>query len=471
MTSVPFDSERSVYIARQMRLFTQIYSAQTFFYDPPTPELRIKPVDLNGTFDDIEKKASSSDGYPDDYSFQVDLMKLYQSFRDGHVGYSPDCPTTFTFYHDYPLVEIYNGEDLPSIYYADTITGNEVEEIVEINGEEVHAHLEKLVQDLPDMWWIDPDARYNTLLLAKYPVYGLEYGAFAQRTFYDQESLTMKTKSGKEIKVEWKAFLTRDQFGFTDSETFAESCLDPTFSGALRARDVRRRVPRPEELSRKVHFNHKRQLGKRDLSQQGWPSPDLVMSNYQQAIYILDSETAVWGIYSFFSELYGADETDAAVDRFFEEWAGFLEEAAALLKKKGIKRILLDVSGNGGGYIVLGILNIRKFFPESKPYYGFDMRRSPALDLLIEFSADFDSSHLSLNMTKDIDNNDFDSIQEFLGPVYKYGDYFTNIGRWDVSDNLIYAGLTAPSTGDPLFDVDNIVLVCFVLNLSVTPPH
>ena len=469
LTSVPFDSERSVYIAKQMRLFTQIYSAQAFFQDPPTPELRIKPVDLNGTFDDIEEKASRSDGYPDDYSFHVDLMKLYQSFHDGHVYYLPQCPTTFTFYHDYSLVEIYNGEDLPSIYYADTITGNEVEEIVEINGEDVHAYLEKLVQDLPETTWIDPDARYNEIFLSKSPINGVLPGSFAYRYFYDQESLTMKTKSGKEIEVEWKAYLTNDKFLFTDSMSFAESCLDPSFSGALRARDERR-VPRPGVLPRKAHPNHKRQLGKRDLSQQGWPLFDLAMSSYQQVIYILDSETAVWGIYSFSDELLAEDETDAAVDAFFWEFSSFLDEAATLLKEKGIKRILLDVSGNGGGFIALGLLTMRKLFPESNPYYGFDMRRSPALDLLVEFSADDDFSHLSLNMTKDIDGNDFSSIQDFLGPVYKYGDYFTNIARWDVSDKLIDAGLNAPSTGDPLFDVDDIVLVCFTLNRSVTPP-
>ena len=184
-----------------MRLFTQIYSAQTFFHNPPTQELRIKPVDLNGTFDEIEKKASSNDGYPSDYAFQTDLMKLYQSFHDGHVTYLPQCATIFAFYHEYPLIEIYNGQDLPSIYYADMTTGQAVEEIIEINGEDVHAHLEKLVQELPDLLWIDPDARYNTLLLSTNPIYGINYGAFSQRTFYDKDSLTIKTKSDRKSVV------------------------------------------------------------------------------------------------------------------------------------------------------------------------------------------------------------------------------------------------------------------------------
>lgn len=446
-----------------MRLFTQIYSAQTFFHNPPTPELRIKPVDLNGTFDEIEKKASSSDGYPDDYSFQTDLMKLYQSFHDGHVAYLPKCPVTFVFYHQYPLVEIYNGQDLPSIFYADVTTGNEVEEVVEVDGEDVHTHLEKLVLELPDLLWVDPDARYNTLLLSKHPVNGLLYGAFAQRSFYDKDTLTIKTTSGKEIPVQWQAFMA-ERPTFKDSTGFEESCLDPDFKGTLRARDDSSkflpRIPRSEEISREIHHYHRRQLGERASQNEPaipWPSFDLAMTGFQQGIHILDSETAVWGMYAFEES---NDPTGANATAFFKEWASFLDRGVSMLQKKGIKRILIDVSGNGGGYVALGIVTIRKFFPESQPYYGFDMRRSPALDLLIEFSADSDSSHLSLNMTKDINNNDFTSIQEFLGPVHKYGDYFTEIGRWDVSDTISSSGLSVPTTGDPPFSNDNIVLVC-----------
>lgn len=442
-----------------MRLFTQIYSAQTFFHNPPTQELRIKPVDLNGTFDEIEKKASSNDGYPSDYAFQTDLMKLYQSFHDGHVTYLPQCATIFAFYHEYPLIEIYNGQDLPSIYYADMTTGQAVEEIIEINGEDVHAHLEKLVQELPDLLWIDPDARYNTLLLSTNPIYGINYGAFSQRTFYDKDSLTIKTKSGKTIQIEWQAYMF-DRPYFKDSTGYAESCLDPDFSGKLRAREnpskALQGAPRLEELSRKLYFHRKRHLGERAATPQiPWPKYDLAMSKFQQGIHILDSETAVWGIHSFDSEVEG----DPDPESFFQEWNSFLDKAEALLKKKGIKRILIDVSGNGGGYVVLGIFTMRKLFPESQPYYGFDMRRSPALDLLIKFSADSDASHLSLNLTKDINNNDFSSIQEFLGPVHKYGDYFTQMGRWDVTDTISSSGFSLPTTGDPLFSVDNIVLV------------
>ena len=449
-----------------MRLFTQLYSAQTFFYNPPTSELRIKPVDLNGTFDEIERKASSSDGYSSDYAFQTDLMTLYDSFHDGHVKYLPDCSTTFTFYHQYPLVEVYNDNGLPSIYYVDIATGNAVEEVVEIDGEDVYKHLEKLVLELPDLPWIDADARYNSLLLSKHPINGVALGSFAQRTFYDKDSVTLKTKSGTEIRAEWLAYMF-DRPSFKDSTGFANSCLDPEFSGTLRTREdsskVQRRAPRPEKLSQEIISYHKRQLSKRTNQNKlavNWPSHDLAMSGSQQGIHILDSETAVWGLYAF-TNSNDSDDDEPDVPSFFKEWSNFIDEGVALLKEKGIKRILIDISGNGGGYLVLGIITVRKFFPESQPYYGFDLRRSPALDLLIQHSAASDESHLSLNMTKDINNKDFSSIEEFLGPVSKYGDYFTKIGRWDVSDAINTQGLSAPTTGDPPFPVEDIVLVCF----------
>ncbi|RPB27457.1 hypothetical protein L211DRAFT_819393 [Terfezia boudieri ATCC MYA-4762] len=471
LTSVPFDSKRAVYIARQMRLFTQIYSAQTFFYDPPTPELRIKRVDLNGTFDEIEQKAATKDGYPNDYIFQTDLMKLYNSFHDGHVNYIPSCAVSFPFFHNYPLIEIYNGKDLPSIYTADPVTGDLRDEIVEINGEEVHKHLERLALELPDLGWIDPDARYNTLLLSKNPQTEVAYGTFAQRTFYDEHGFKMKTKDGKEIDVQWQAYIPKQPI-FSNSREFEEmACLDPDYAGIenqkrehrghLRGGSEWRNALKEKEISREINL-YRRQISekrtgsgkltsRKTSDSMYWPQLDLAMSGTEQSIHILSAETAVWGIHAF-------EDKDQS-DSFFAQWNDFMDKAIGMLKKRGIKRILIDVSNNGGGFVALGITSIRKFFPESQPYYGFDIRRSPALDLLIEYSADADQSHLTLNMSRDINNNEFTSIQEFLGPVHKYGDYFTNMGRWDVANTIGDTGLNIPTSGDPPFSIDDIVLL------------
>jgi len=471
LTSVPFNSKRAAYIARQMRLFTQIYSAQAFFYDPPTAELRIKPVDLNGTFDEIEEKAGSSDGYPNDYAFQTTLMKLYNSFHDGHVNYIPACTVSFPFFHDYPLVEIYNGKDLPAIYIADPITGDAKEEIVEIDGEDVHKHLEKLALELPDLGWIDPDAKYNTLLLSKHPQTEISYGTFAQRTFYDQTGFTIKTKAGKKIDVQWRAFIPNDpKPNFRNSKEFEEmACLDQDYSGIENQKRnfqsrretpiTRRSPPKVNEISQTINIYKRQQLEKRSKNSKldrrqnamTWPKLDLAMDDTEQSIHILSDEVAVWGIHAF------QDRNEALT--FFDDWNAFMDRAITELKKSGIKKIIIDVSNNGGGYVALGISSIRKFFPESQPYYGFDLRRSPALDLLIEYSADADDSHLSLNMSRDINNKDFVSIQEFLGPVHKYGDYFTSMGRWDVGDAISETGLDIPTTGDPPFALDDIVLL------------
>jgi len=471
LTSVPFDSKRASYIARQMRLFTQIYSAQTFFHDPPTPELRIKPVDLNGTFDEIEKKAATKNGYTNDYMFQTDLMKLYNSFHDGHVNYIPSCAVSFPFFHNYPLIEIYNGKDLPLIYTADPVTGDLRDEIVEVNGEEVHKHLEGLALQLPDLGWIDPDARYNTLLSSKNPQTGVAYGTFAQRTFYDEHSFKMKTRDGKEIDVQWQAYIAKKP-NFKNSKEFEEkACLDQQYAGIenqkrefhLREDSLveRRRALHAKEISREINLYRRQLLEKRTgggglTSRQTqksmyWPPLNLAMAGIEQSIHILSADTAVWGIHAFEDK----DESDS----FFAQWDAFMDEAVGMLKTRGVKRILIDVSNNGGGFVALGITSIRKFFPASQPFYGFDLRRSPALDLLIEYSADADQSHLSLNMSRDINNNEFTSIQEFLGPVYKYGDYFTSMGRWDVADTIGDTGLNIPTTGDPPFSIDDIALV------------
>ncbi|KAF8472707.1 hypothetical protein BDZ91DRAFT_715641 [Kalaharituber pfeilii] len=471
LTTVPFNSKRSVYIAKQMRLFTQIYSAQTFFYNPPTAALRTKRVDLNGTFDAIEKKASSEDGYPNDYAFQTDLMALYNSFHDGHVQYLPSCAVEFPFFHNYPLVEVWDGDPnhLPAIYTADPVSGELGKEVAEINGEEVHKHLERLALELPDLAWIDPDARYNSLLMAKQPINGLTYGTFAQRSIYNEKDFKLKFKDGEEVNVAWQAYIMRTPI-FRNAKEYEEYvCLDPDYEGIENQKKLRnrestpmkqRRQPSKEEISREIHNYRKRQLEKKNEGTEltarrvnqpniGWPRLDLAMRDFEQTLHILSEDTAVWGIHAFQGESV----------TLFNDWQDFMLEALALLKQKNVKNILIDVSGNGGGFVSLGIASIRQFFPTSQPFYGFDLRRSPALDLLVQVSGDADESHLSLESSKDLNNKDFNSIEEFLGPVYKYNDYFTNVGRWDVGDAIMDAGLDVPDEGDPPFSTDNIVLI------------
>ncbi|KAI5809827.1 hypothetical protein DFH27DRAFT_606238 [Peziza echinospora] len=476
LTTVKFNSKRALYIAKQMRLFTQIYSAQSFHANPPSPEMRLPAVKMNDTFAAIEKKAGTDTGYPNDYTFQVDLMKLYHSFHDGHVYYAPACAREFVFYHEYPLVMVGHGQgSLPTIHLGDYETGDAGEEVEKINGEDARKALEAMALDLPDLVWIDGDARFNDLLMNKHPINGLTFGYFSRSTYYKSENIKLKLKNGQEIDVQWQAALAREPV-YKDAKTYESLiCNDPKYAdiaNQFKARDAEdyqlsaeevaalaKQVPRPsdEEVWRKFESD-RRELRKRGAGEKvsraaakpTYPKPDLAMSTGEQSLTLIGNNTAVWGIHAFMGKSNSAE--------IFKNWQNFMTSAFALLKKDNVKRIVIDVSGNGGGYVALGLASIQMFFPSARPFYGFDLRRSPAMDLLLRLSSGSEASHLSLDSIRDIDGNDFKTLDAFLGPVHKYGDYFTTMARWDVQDAINEIGFVTTQKDEP-FSKDNIVLL------------
>jgi hypothetical protein len=477
LTSVPFNSPRALWITKQMRLFTQIYSAQTLHASPPTPELRLTAVKMNETFAAIDKKAGADTGYPNDYSFQTELMRLYHSFHDGHVYYAPDCAREFLFYHEYPLVMIGHGPGaLPTIHLGDEVTGAAGEEVEKINGEDARKALEKMAMELPDLAWIDGDARFNDLLMNKHPINGLTSGYFARSSYYSPDNIKLKLKNGQEIDVEWQAAITKAPV-YKDAKTYESLvCNDPKFADIYKqvgARDVNSHQYTPEDLEilakqpprisdaerwRKFEEETRElkireagpKVSARATTKAPYPKANIAMKTGEQSLTLIGNNTAVWGIHAFMGKSTTAE--------IFTNWQTFMQEGFAMLKKEGVKKLIIDVSGNGGGYVALGLASIQMFFPSARPFYGFDLRRSPAMDLLLKLSSGSESSHLSLSAIKDINGNDFKSLDAFLGPVHKYGDYFSNMARWDVQDAIDEIGFETTQTEEP-FSKDDIVLL------------
>lgn len=126
-----------------------------------------------------------------------------------------------------------------------------------------------------------------------------------------------------------------------------------------------------------------------------------------------------------------------------------------LLKEKGAKRLILDMSNNGGGLVILGMETVRRFFPEAEPFYGVDYRRSPLVDLILHGT----NASAGLNQ---INGKPFASLDDFLNPpVAKRGDYFTKIGRFNQlsTSRAFIPGVDFTFKGDPPFSVENVVIL------------
>lgn len=204
LIDVPFQKDDAIYTVQQLELYLQFYSAQTYFANPPTPELELSPVDLNRTMDDIKNNISSGN-YKNEYSFNRDLFNLFGSYRDGHVGYSPLCYVAFIFQHDYPIVSVAKTPNsIPEIYVVET-KPNGFEpgaKILQINGQNSVDYLTKMANSHPELTWVDPDARFNQLLMFSFGGY-YRPGLFAARNVYPNEDLTLTWENGTTTKVDW----------------------------------------------------------------------------------------------------------------------------------------------------------------------------------------------------------------------------------------------------------------------------
>ena len=105
--------------------------------------------------------------YANEYDFEFDIYRLFQTTHDGHFRYTPNLVASiFTYGRTIPLVSVSSdGTSLPQIYvYADvlaqSLNGTQASAVTQINGQDAAAYLETLSQfgSLQD-----PDALYNNL--------------------------------------------------------------------------------------------------------------------------------------------------------------------------------------------------------------------------------------------------------------------------------------------------------------------
>ena len=179
-----------------------------------------------------------------------------------------------------------------------------------------------------------------------------------------------------------------------------------------------------------------------------YPEVERRMIGSEQTLHLMENykDIAVWGIHTFTSN---EQNQEVDTDEFFQYWRQYTVESLQFLTKNGIKRLILDLSTNGGGQVNLGLDTVQKFFPLAKPFYGVDYRRSPFVDA---FNIYWNTSDY---LTK-LDGSAWKDGHEFLNPpIAKAGDYFTKIGRLYPLEDL----KQEVGSGESPFPLENIVVV------------
>ncbi|GJD03496.1 peptidase S41 family protein [Colletotrichum higginsianum] len=414
--------------------------------DPPEGYL-IPGVDVIGGFGQIRAKLKK-DLYNSQVEFALDLTRVAQFAQtaDGHFDYNPAILNVFTFRSLNSLVSVSDdGLSVPRVYLYDdfiksAVNNTDVWDIQSIDGVPITKWLEAQSFKVSTQ---DPDAKYNALFrtnaatdfrgIANY--FALRYAGEAPDT------QVIKFTNGTEYTDELVAIISRALVPFIGGPESIHSVVElppTTTASSTSTRSSSTASPTSTRIPR-------------------YPLPVAKhASNWISGYFLSGSDhkdTAVLAVLSFApSQLDGANGTFEILEakRVVDE---FLKKA----KEAGKTKLIVDVQGNGGGFVAAGFQLYNQLFPKDTDVWdGNRLRAHEALNAIgltaqrvsPRVLADFNKANL------DEDRRSYKSWQALYGPELVAGQNVTNILRFNQGGVPF-----GRSNGDQVFKPHDIVVV------------
>ncbi|CZR69628.1 uncharacterized protein PAC_19528 [Phialocephala subalpina] len=464
LNSVPLNKTAALMLVDAMPPYLEWQSDSAYKADPPADYFY--PPHNIFTYLASVKTNLQNDKYANEYEFQEDLYQIFARAHDGHFVFYPDALTkAIEWGRKRSLVSISeDGTSLPVIkIYEDVISGGAASVVTEINGIDAATYV-------ADFAYIasfnqDADAAYNTMFFEKAFVGGgTGTGYFAGggrvRYIYPGDNTTFTFANGSTAAFENVGKVKGDFSGVTDGASFYKKfCFvpDAAISSSAEAAEVDAFVP--------------------EVLVPGYPSPVVITNDSIVSGYYLDGagyeDVAVISLLAFESE--SPLEFQQVAQQFF---------ADAVRDKK--TKLVIDLSANGGGYILQGYDLFRQLFPDIVQDGNSRWRENPTFLAIAEVfsavSSGFDplaSSNFVINEAEsvfnyrydlNISNEPFLTFEDKFGPHVFKGDNYTNLMRWNLNDPLTTSndsyGLGTDITGyrsranfTQPFEAENIIML------------
>ncbi|KAF9366741.1 hypothetical protein BGX34_008699 [Mortierella sp. NVP85] len=334
-------------------------------------------VDLLGGLKKIRSKK-----WKTDYEFQMALYHLLASVNDGHLAYVSNCYRIARFVQPIVLyAPVVNGKQSVNVFYADSTKPGVPENIVDckvITIDGVPAL--KAIQDYADNnsgVSRDPGVRLNDALagVSWKQTWSITPGGFSRRWLVPKkDTVEYAVQCGKskvqKIKAPWSITPITSVIkfnSFNDTQSYWDSqCLAPT-----RAKDPsggNHRPDRGQDLAPVTEWMLERgtiKLPKGRKDSNGNDSPITkakeVFTTSTTAFYTINNSEACVAVIS----------TESVSSK--TEYARFLE-GVLKLRDAGCKKLIFDMTANGGGSIDFASYINALFFPDAKPYFSQDLR-------------------------------------------------------------------------------------------------
>lgn len=492
LKSVPYDKERDLALLDYLYPYVAQQSTLETLANPPEGYL-LPGIDVLGGIEHIAT-GLKAESYANQYEVMTDLRRLFVAAADGHFEYPPALLSVFAFARrglNFTSLSK-DGVARPAIFMASE---------VELGNKGLltyHPSAVKAVNDIPVFDFLeeeamfypgnhqDPDAQFNSLFASRHGSAAGKGEKLTYSVFEIPDTYTITFLNGSSLVVENEiVFYGNTDFSDIHSgeDVFTRFELPPT------GKSKRSEAPSHEE--------YKKSLLKRASSGiNGYPTPVAKHSMNSVAGYFPEGtdyeDVAVLSVLSFLP--IGFDFNKASnfdLGEFVNEATDVIADFANAAKEQGRDKLILDLSSNGGGSVVLAQQIYHLLFPDST-HSGFGRwRATGALGAMA--AADYDTL-VSLMVTGTpfyplgSDGNYIKTGKDWFGPYNVKGQnasaaYQDDLTKpWDEKDGFYYNGYDpkeAPVFKDAPFKPENIIVLtdgtcgsaCTILTGLLTRNH
>ncbi|KAF7591698.1 hypothetical protein BBP40_001211 [Aspergillus hancockii] len=472
LTSVPVAVEEDEKLIDQLKLLWEWHSETGYLKNPPDT-WELGSLDLLAELDKIKENLST---YDSEYDVQLAINKLTLRTGNFHFNYAPDILQVFLFQRVFGVATVSSdGTSVPETYVISDLYLNHTEDsskispIAKINGDDVQTYLNKIAAREQ---YIDPDARYNSLMYRSNATASI--GSFAAQGLgiYEGPTTNVTFKNDTTRVYRNLAQAQTDLTGVTDGKSFFKKLCTGSFTGIQASSEYKKTT------SYKGTPHHWKRAS---IPSDSYPEPIVEHSAGMVAGYFMTEDgfedVAVLKIITFSTSNTG---DGPEFQQVVKDFLGNSTEA-------GKKKLIIDLRENGGGNTDLLLDAFMQIFPGSVPFSAQRYRAQEQFNLIgsavdavykdksmtntikMATGEDFASSQLVRYWAYwnfvNASGDNFASWDDFYGPHKYNGDSFTTIMRYNMSNSNKVSILDEdftflnPKAADPPFAAENIVML------------
>ncbi|KAJ3023428.1 UNVERIFIED_CONTAM: hypothetical protein HDU68_008617 [Siphonaria sp. JEL0065] len=318
---------------------------------------------------------TTNDAIKTEYQFQNAIADLINRLEDGHISYRPLCFQSFRFYQPFSFTSKNAQVIVDSLYVAPTHPMNQVwaksfnganandfigAKVNSINGQDPVTYLQSFVDKFGGIGHA-PETRYNTLYPTyNYPSINANYYFAYSRNRRAQPPTTYEfqfaNKTTKTITLEWPGVLQTSIKNFADASTYykKECTAAPPKAASLQTSEHEMNPHLVDPVS--PFLDDFEAASEEPVNE--FSGSTIVASDAQGAFLIHDDNiTGIYMLSTFHPSGGFAD---------YAPWLKNVTDGLNALEEKGAKRLIIDVSNNGGGYVCAGWYLANFLFPQAK---------------------------------------------------------------------------------------------------------